>query len=324
MEKVVSITTSVRFGRKSIFTIGKEFHLLHVVNDLDAVDGWYDEVFGVRRFVRNSMKAAMRKASLVLIADFVMEPAQPLRHLPGWEKSALGRFYTRYGQHFHSLAWYVDDLAETCARLTERKIRLFDMVGNAVTEPSRRDGAIWTHPQDTHAAFEFAAIPKFFIDPRLQPGWSIAYSRDHHPLGIERASHVTVLFRDLNDAPAVYEKALGGTLIHTAEVPGRKRSRYYAVGEDSIIEAVQPLSPTSPEGLDLARMGEGIYSVTFKTRNVKRAAEHLLSKGQRFAEEGDALVLDSAQAFGMVIELSEQEVWQRLVHRAAISGLDSG
>jgi hypothetical protein len=58
-----------------MFKIGKEFHLLHVVNDLDAADGWYDDVFAVRRFVRNSLKAAMRKASLVLIADFVMERA---------------------------------------------------------------------------------------------------------------------------------------------------------------------------------------------------------------------------------------------------------
>jgi catechol 2,3-dioxygenase-like lactoylglutathione lyase family enzyme len=294
-----------------MFTIGKAFHLLHVVNDLDAVDGWYDDVFAVRRFVRNSMKAAMRKASLVLIADFVMEPAQPLRHMQGWEKSALGRFSSRYGQHFHSLAWYVDDLAETCARLTERKIRLFDMVGNAVTAPSPRDGAVWTHPQDTHAAFEFAAVPKFFIDPRLQPGWSIDYARDHHPLGIERASHVTVLFRDLNEASAVYQDALGGTLIHEDEVPGRKRSRYYAVGADTIIEAVQPLSSTSPEGLDLAHAGEGIYSVTFKTRNLQRAAAHLLAKGQRYAEDGDALVLDSDQAFGMVIGFRENDIPHR-------------
>lgn len=294
-----------------MFTIGKEFHLLHVVSDLDAVDGWYDDVFAVRRFVRNSMKAAMRKASLVLIADFVLEPAQPLRHMQGWEKSALGRFYSRYGQHFHSLAWYVDDLAETCARLTERKIRLFDMVGNAVMTPSPRDGAVWTHPQDTHAAFEFAAVPKFFIDPRLQPGWSIDYARDHHPLGIERASHVTVLFRDVNDARTVYEQALGGALIHTDEVPGHKRSLYYAVGEDTIIEAVQPLLPDSPEGIDLARAGEGIYSVTFKTRNLQRAVAHLLAKGQRWTEEGDALVLDSTQAFGMVIKLSEHEIPRR-------------
>ncbi|NOT54753.1 MAG: hypothetical protein HOP18_09135 [Deltaproteobacteria bacterium] len=291
-----------------MFKIGKAFHLLHVVEDLDAVDGWYDDVFAVRRFVRNAMKAAMRKASLVLIADFVMEPAQPLRHIQGWETSALGRFYSRYGQRFHSLAWYVDDLAETCARLTESKIRLFDMVGNTVTTPSPRDGAVWTHPQDTHAAFEFAAVPKFFIDPRLQPGWSIAYARDQHPLGIEGASHVTVLFRDLDDAPDVYQQALGATLIHKAEVPGRKRSLYYAVGEDTVIEAAQPLSPTSPEGLDLARAGEGIYSVTFKTRNVQRAAEHLLAKGQRLTTEGDALVLDRDQAFGMMIKFSEQGI----------------
>lgn len=311
MEKVLSTVTGAHLGRKPMFKIGKEFHLLHVVSDLDAVDGWYDDVFAVRRFVRNSMKAAMRKASLVLIADFVMEPAQPLRHMPGWEKSALGRFYSRHGQHFHSIAWYVDDLAETCARLTESKIRLFDMVGNAVTTPSPRDGAVWTHPQDTHAAFEFAAVPKFFIDPRLQPGWSIAYARDQHPLGIERASHLTVLFHDLNDASAVYQHALGGTLIHKDEVPGRKRSLYYAVGEDTIIEAAQPLSPTSPEGMDLARAGEGIYSVTFKTRNVKRAAEHLLSKGQRFSGDGDSLVLDSTQAFGMMIGFSEKDIPNR-------------
>ena len=213
-----------------MFKVGKEFHLLHVVSDLDTVDGWYDEVFAVRRFVRNTMKVAMRKASLVLVGDFVMEPAQPMRRAPGWEKSALGKFYTRYGQHFHSIAWYVDDLDETCARLSERKIRLFDMVGNAVTQPSRNDGAVWTHPQDTHAAFEFAAVPKFFIDPRLQPGWSTSFARDEHPLGIERASHLTMLFRDLKEARKVYEQALGGVPIHEEETPGAETQRVLCGG----------------------------------------------------------------------------------------------
>jgi catechol 2,3-dioxygenase-like lactoylglutathione lyase family enzyme len=288
--------------------IGKEFHLLHVVGDLDAVDGWYDEVFAVRRFVRNTMKAAMRKASLVLIGDFVMEPAQPIRRAPGWEKSALGRFYSRHGQHFQSIAWYVDDLAETCARLSERNIRLFDMVGNAVKEPSGRDGAVWTHPQDTHAAFEFAAVPKFFIDPRLQPGWSAAFARNQHPLGIERASHLTMLFRDLNNARKVYQEALGGTPIHEEETPGRKRSVFYAVGEDTVIEAAQPLSPMSPEGIDMERVGEGIHSVTFKTVDLKRAAEHLRANGQKIAEDGGSIVIDREDAFGMVIGFTERKI----------------
>jgi catechol 2,3-dioxygenase-like lactoylglutathione lyase family enzyme len=291
-----------------MFKIGKEFHLLHVVGDLDATDAWYDEVFAVRRFVRNTMKAAMRKASLVLIGDFVMEPAQPIQRMQGWEKSALGRFYSRYGQHFHSIAWYVNDLAETCARLRERNIRLFDMVGNAVEAPSPRDGAVWTHPQDTHAAFEFAAVPKFFIDPRLQPGWSVSFARDEHPLGIERASHLTMLFRDLDSAHQVYERALGAAPIHEQEMPGRKRSIFYAVGEDTVIEAAQPLSADSPEGIDLAQAGEGIHSVTFKTRDLQRVKEHLRAKQQRFSEDGTALVINRDDAFGMVIRFTDQRI----------------
>jgi catechol 2,3-dioxygenase-like lactoylglutathione lyase family enzyme len=291
-----------------MFKVGKEFHLLHVVSDLDVVDGWYDEIFAVRRFVRNTMKAAMRKASLVLIGDFVLEPAQPLRHMQGWERSALGRFYSKYGQHFHSIAWYVDDLTEMCLRLTEQKIRLFDMVGNAVIKPSRRDGAVWTHPQDTHAAFEFAAVPKFFIDPRLQPGWTTDYWRDRHPLGIEGASHMTVLFRNLEDSRLVYEKALGAEVIHHGQIPGRKRSLYFAVGEDTVVEAAQPLSSTTPEGKDLARAGEGIFSVTFKTRNLERAADYLRSKAQEFTEDDDSLVLNSDQAFGMTIGFTESNL----------------
>lgn len=289
-----------------MFGIGKEFHLLHVVSDLNAADEWYDRIFSVRRFVRNYMKAAMRKASLVLIGDFVMEPAQPVQS-PGWEKSALGKFYGRYGQHFHSIAWYVDDLRQASIELGERKIRLFDMVGKPVTEAVGGD-AVWTHPQDTHAAFEFAVAPKFFIDPRLQPGWSIEFPRDQHPLGIERASHITVLFRNLNDARGVYQEGLGGKLIHQ-EDSERKRSLFFAVGEDTVVETVQPLLASSAEGQDLERAGEGIFSVTFKTKDLNRAAAHLRSHNQRVEFDGkDTLTINRDDAFGMVIGFTERKI----------------
>jgi catechol 2,3-dioxygenase-like lactoylglutathione lyase family enzyme len=287
-----------------MFRIGKEFHLLHVVKDLNAADEWYDRIFSVRRFVRNYMKAAMRKASLVLLGDFVMEPAQPVQQ-PGWEKSALGKFYSRFGQHFHSLAWYVDDLRETCQVLSEHKIRLFDMVGKPVTDPGRGD-AVWTHPQDTHAAFEFAAAPRFFIDPRLQPGWSMEFPRDQHPLGIERVSHITMLFGDLNNARRVYQDALGAKLIHEQESAGHKRSALFAVGEDTVIEAAQPLSTSSPEGRELEQTGEGIFAVTFKTRNLVCAADHLRSNNVRFELSDNSLVINRDDAFGMVLQFTEQ------------------
>jgi catechol 2,3-dioxygenase-like lactoylglutathione lyase family enzyme len=286
-----------------MFKIGKEFHLLHVVSDLDAADEWYDKIFSVRRFVRNYMKAAMRKASLVLIGDFVMEPAQPVQK-PGWEKSALGKFYSRFGQHFHSIAWYVNDLGETCRALSEHNIRMFDMVGKPVIDPGRGD-AVWTHPQDTHAAFEFAVAPRYFIDPRLQPGWSMEYPRDQHPLGIERASHLTMLFKDLDNARRVYQDALGARLF-LEESSGHKRSAFYAVGEDTVIEAVQPLANSSPEGRELEQAGEGIFAVTFKTRNLARAADHLRVNHVRFELNDGALVIDRDAAFGMVLRFIEQ------------------
>ena len=286
-----------------MFKIGKEFHLLHVVSDLDAADEWYDRVFSVRRFVRNYMTAAMRKASLVLLGDFVMEPAQPVQK-PGWEKSALGKFYSRFGQHFHSLAWYVDDLRETCRLLSEHKIRLFDMVGKPVTDPGRGD-AVWTHPQDTHAAFEFAVAPQFFVDPRLQPGWSMEFPRDQHPLGIERASHITMLFKDLKNARRVYQDALGAKLIHEQEFGG-KQSAFFVVGEDTVVEAAQPLSNSSPEGRELERTGEGIFAVTFKTRNLDRVAEHLRVNDVRFEHSDHSLTINRDDAFGMVLGFTEQ------------------
>jgi len=289
-----------------MFKIGKEFHLLHVVSDLNAVDEWYDRVFSVRRFVRNYMKAAMRKASLVLIGDFVMEPAQPVKS-EGWEKSALGKFYQRYGEHFHSIAWYVDDLRETSVELGKHKIRMFDMVGKPVTEATRGD-AIWTHPQDTHAAFEFAVAPKFFIDPRLQPGWSIEFPRDQHPLGIERASHMTVLFRKLDDARGIYTEALGGKLIFE-ESSERKRSMFFLLGEDTVIEAVEPLSASSPEGRDLENAGEGIFSVVFKTKNLNRAGDHLRANNLRIQfDSANTLTINREDAFGMEIGFTDRRI----------------
>ncbi|MBV8772883.1 MAG: VOC family protein [Deltaproteobacteria bacterium] len=287
-----------------MFRIGKEFHLLHVVADLDAADEWYDRIFSVRRFVRNYMKAAMRKASLVLLGDFVMEPAQPVQQ-PGWERSALGKFYSRFGQHFHSIAWYVDDLQQTCRVLNEHGTRLFDMVGKPVIDPGRGE-AVWTHPQDTHAAFEFAVAPKYFIDPRLQPGWSMEFPRDQHPLGIERASHITMLFHDLKDARRVYQDALGAKLIYEHELAGRKQSAFYAVGEDTIIEAAQPLSSSNPEGRELEQAGEGIFAVTFKTRNLSRAEDHLRLNNVGFDFSDDGLVINRDDAFGMVLAFTDK------------------
>ncbi len=60
-----------------MFKIGKLFHLTHVVNDLDAVDKWYDDVFSCKRFYKGYEKLAGRDASLLVIGEVLMEPMTP-------------------------------------------------------------------------------------------------------------------------------------------------------------------------------------------------------------------------------------------------------
>lgn len=294
-----------------MFEIGKVFHLTHVVDDLDGVDRWYDDVFACERFYKGYEKAAVRNASLLVIADIVMEPVQ-LADVEGAERSPIGRFRTRFGQHFHSIAWYVDDIVATSRALAERGVRQVDVTGRSVEglsdEQLKRRNAVWTHPKDTHALLEFAE-PGFSPDPRLEPGWSPARWRDEHPLGIVRTSHMTVLFNDLADAATVYGDLLGGTLIHEGERPGAARSAFYALGEDTLIEAAQPLGSGSAEARDLASAGEGVFGVTFLTRDLDRAATFLEEQGQRVEPgPGRSLTLAPECSFGMVVRFSEDAV----------------
>ena len=293
-----------------MFKIGKLFHLAHVVSDLDTVDKWYDEIFSGRRFYRGYVKAAMREASLVILGDCVMEPIQ-LARVPGAEQSAIGKFYTRFGQHFHSIAWYVDSIEDTVKTLSQHNLRLYDLVGKTVQLPTRTE-AVWTHPKETQALLEFAVGGEFSVnDVRLRPEWSSAFWRDQHPLGIERTSHITVLVRDLRVGLATYQTALGGTLLHEEESAGQQRSAFVAVGEDTVVELVQSLSTSSPEGVELAQNGEGVYALTFKTTNVQRAADFLQSEKQRVEWHGtESFALNKEDAFGMVMGFTQRRIPQ--------------
>jgi 4-hydroxyphenylpyruvate dioxygenase-like putative hemolysin len=58
----------------------------------------------------------------------------------------------------------------------------------------------------------------------------------------------------------------------------------------------------------MERAGEGIYSVTFKTKDLKRAIEHLRSKGQRVTDDEGSIVIDREDAFGMVLGFTERTI----------------
>lgn len=145
-------------------------------------------------------------------------------------------------------------------------------------------------------------------DPRLKAGWSSAYWRDQHPLGIERASHLTVLVGDMAKATAVYRDVVGGKVIHE-ETKGDRQSAYLAIGEDTVVELAQPLTETGPTRREMDRYSESLFSVTFKVKDLDRAAAFLQSKRVRVeSRTQDSLVMDRDDAHGAVIGLTQRTI----------------
>src|SRR5215218_6583141 len=84
------------------------FHLIHIVDDEDEVEAFYNGLFAPQYWMDKSwMEGEKRWASLAMVSDLVVEVIEPSGkeddlHMP------LSKFRTRFGQHFHSMAWYVD------------------------------------------------------------------------------------------------------------------------------------------------------------------------------------------------------------------------
>jgi catechol 2,3-dioxygenase-like lactoylglutathione lyase family enzyme len=289
-----------------MFKIGKLFHLTQVVDDLEVVDRWYDDVFAVERFYNGYEELAGRNASLIAIGDLVLEPMTPAKVEP-LKNQSVKRFHARFGQHLHSIAWYVDDLQAISSRLDEANFRLFNIVGKQV-KPPHKAAAVWTHPRETPGQLEFAVYGDYTRDPRMKPGWSSDRWRQH-PLGIERASSIGVVVSDMEKARRLYCDVLDGTLIHAEQIPGRKRSAFVSIGEDTVVELAEPLSADSVEGRELSKNGAGIYSLIFKTNDLVRAGDFLVSKRHRPEPDGaDAIVLGADQAFGMRLSFTRRDL----------------
>jgi catechol 2,3-dioxygenase-like lactoylglutathione lyase family enzyme len=293
-------------GERTSFRLDRLYHLTHLVDDLDAVDRWHDDLFVALHVKRNTDAVAQREASFVVIGDIILEAVCVIDG-PRAQHSPLGKFRERFGERMHSVAMFVDDVGLAARDLTRRQYRLFNLVGEQLVGTATSPW-IWTHPKETRTLFEFAEVPQFHWDPRFHPSWTGDFWR-RHPLGIERTSHLTVLVDDLDAVRPVYCDAFGCRSLHREEIPGTRRSEFYEFGPDLVLEALQPLQADSLEGQQLARYGAGAFGFTFAVRNLADAVAHLESKGQAIARaDTDTVVLDPAGAFGLGIGFTTRKI----------------
>jgi hypothetical protein len=294
--------------------IGDLYHVIHAGDELAPMDEWYDAVFSPRRGILDDdyFEPQVRQASLVAIADCIVEAMAPRKDVAGWESTPMGKFNARFGCHWHSIAFYTDDVGALWDRLIDHGIRVV-RGGKPEDSPDGRPAGftpIYTHPRDTIAQLEFArrrprdsvrdfALPGE-VDPRYLPGWSSDWWRTNHPLGIERLSYITVVSDDDLKARRIFLDVLGGTpLSESHSSLTATRDLYVSLGTQTVVQLSRPDHAMSLAGRDLAANGATLHAVTFTVRDLDAAADFLTSKGLSVAARDDeTLLVDPATSFG--------------------------
>jgi len=290
-----------------MFTVDRNFHVIHMSDDIEALDNWYDDVFSVTRWVTNSISPELRRiASLVGIGNLCIEPMQPAFEIDGWDTVPLGRFFSRFGRQWHSIAWYVDDvegLTELRDRLESADVELLGLLGGRLEHAADapEDRPIFTHPKSTLTQLEFMVPTPFIADPRLHVSYRSTWWHDTHPLHIRKQSHFTLATRDLDHARKIYVDVIGGTVLHEAQNDLLKtRSIFVEIGQDDVVELAEPLESGTPIADYLDVNHHGLFSVSMQVEDLGAAERYLASKGvEARVEDSETFVSDPATTHGV-------------------------
>jgi catechol 2,3-dioxygenase-like lactoylglutathione lyase family enzyme len=271
------------------------FHLMQIVDDFDEASAAYEKLLSPQVFMAKSWSDFDKRwASLSVIgSDFVLEIMEPSK-LDEDGQSPLPKFHRRHGQHWHSMSWFVDaaDLNPMMDRVREHGMRVIDPYSAMAGDQPYVTRTFFTHPKETFGQLEFQGLEdgNDHRDPRFSPGFSSAYWRDEHPLGIERMSHITTIVSDLDRARGFYNDVLEAPVFYE-ETTADRRSAFVKVGTDTVVELARPTSEGSRLAADMARHGELPHSMTFKVRDLDAAARHVDSVGIGIIERTDDTIL---------------------------------
>jgi len=293
-----------------VFQISRVFHLTHMVDDLDTTLQWYDDVLGAERLGSAMQGPTGGNICLLLVSDLVLLPMTPAA-----DDSGALRFRERFGQHLHSLAWFVEDPADLVATLEARGLALRDELGRPLDGIEHE---IWTPPRQAPCLLEFFRSPSeagqgagvgLPNDPRYRPDWAPTAWMEH-PLGIQETACLTVVATDKASASEFFTGALHGKVIaEVGETPWGTASTFVSVGQYTVIEVAQPLDTTSRAGADLSGNGDILHAATFLVSDLSRAADHLASKGLRVEEAGaHGLSVNPEDSHGLLLRFTDRPV----------------
>ena len=243
-----------------------------------ACDAFLIDVFGARIAHEILVTPATehhgfdREEKLLVIGDTMLIPIAPAGRglAPGSPIGDMLRRQARPGQWI-GIALRVEDLAAAAAWFTARGFTLHRDRGmeDRYFLIARREAL------GMRIEVMTGDLPG---DPRTQPGWSPAWWRDEHPLGIVRLRSIGLSTTSLDAARAVFAGKLGLDALARREDPvDAAECESFRLG-DTVIEAMQALHADSPLARH-ARDIQGIYCLTFEVRSAEAAARYLRGRG---------------------------------------------
>jgi len=269
------------------YGLGRMIHSVHMTADVATLNSFYEDVFGALIFrgidEPEYLDVEDRWASLMLIGNLCIESMAP--NEPVDATKPVGKFYTKFGQHLHSVGFRVADLQG-----------LGDHMIAGGTYIGRPGGG------QLKQMAELGALPYFYLSPRITSGlmielcgvdmrgdprladtWSsqVKMWENGHPLTIHRLAYVTLGVQDADEALDTYLKQLQAVLIHS----GRdeiENCRYHLVQlGDCLLRLAEPLDGHSGLGQHVQRWGNAIYALTLGVRDLDSARAWLSKKGVR-------------------------------------------
>lgn len=277
------------------------FHLMAIVDDFDAAAAFHDALFAPLPIMEKSWSDFDKRwASIGMVGpDLPFELMEPSKQ-PEDAGAPLVKFQARFGEHLHSLSWFVDgdDFDEHVRRMQKCGIRVVgpdgSMVGDEVPQ------VVFTHGRDTLGQLEFMPVGDSVLAeryPNISGNWgdrSSTWWRDEQPLGIIRTSHVTVAARELEHGLTVFADALAGTVLHRDDTRA-----FVLVGRETVVEVATTGDESSDLGRDLAANGELPHQCTFLVRDLAAAERHATAVGAGVLDRtDDTVVLDPRTTFG--------------------------
>jgi Glyoxalase/Bleomycin resistance protein/Dioxygenase superfamily len=292
--------------------IGQMVHVVHMSDDAQQLREFYEDVFGGFVYMGvdepNYLPWEDRYATLLMIGDLCIETMAP--KLPANPALPVGKFYTKFGRHLHSVGYKVEDLPGLAQRLLDRGVHIGKPGGGKLEKPDPETMYFFPSPRDTAGLMVELSKHDMPNDPRDLETWSsLARGWRTHPLTIQRFQYVTLGVKDLAAAVRTYIDVMQAVQIETGTDEDLQASYATLQLGDCLLQVAQPLSADSDLGRHVAKWGNMIYSLRFAVSDLQSAQSWLNKHDVRTTVIRDGLlVTDPDDCFGAPIFFSTEPI----------------